>query len=364
MRKICSIVAAVVVTSTLSRLLWQFRSMSMVISHGIEMERRSGLGDPRALSLQSTNNLIHISTRSKILVFYNLFVAGAEDVERVQDIFDEQLTELDPRLHVINASITSLGHPLPNIPNHMIREHIAEGGDEGITLHALWNYCRSNNNHETKVIYLHSKGSFHPSEENDKLRRFITEGALSEECANLPDTCDVCSSRMSPLPHSHTSGNMWLARCDYVAKLVDPFALNEKKLPKQYYDTDERCHGYGRYFFEHWVHSHPTVSPCDLYTGEEFVWGYYRVPPVPFEKSLQKAPRFIFNRYDNPNNCGVAPETALGRHIKDYKDLYNSSVDDSWWGWEFFWNVYLPPPSTKKVATKKQSVQLKLNQSK
>mmetsp|Transcript_20673 Transcript_20673/g.44672 ORF Transcript_20673/g.44672 Transcript_20673/m.44672 type:complete len:641 (-) Transcript_20673:346-2268(-) len=50
MRKICSIVAAVVVTSTLSRLLWQFRSMSMVISHGIEMERRSGLGDPPALS--------------------------------------------------------------------------------------------------------------------------------------------------------------------------------------------------------------------------------------------------------------------------------------------------------------------------
>ena len=98
MRKICSIVAAVVVTSTLSRLLWQFRSMSMIISHGIDMERRSGLGDPRALSLQSTNNSIHISTRSKILVFYNLFVAGAEDVERVQDIFDEQLTELDPRL--------------------------------------------------------------------------------------------------------------------------------------------------------------------------------------------------------------------------------------------------------------------------
>jgi hypothetical protein len=174
------------------------------------------------LKPKSTNNLIQTSTgtRSKILVFYNLFVAGAEDVERVQDIFDEQLTELDPRLHVINASITSLGHPLPNIPNHMIREHIAEGGDEGITLNAIWNYCRSNNNHETKVIYLHSKGSFHPSEKNDKLRRFITEGALSEECANLPDTCDVCSSRMSPLPHSHTSGNMWLARCDYVAKLV------------------------------------------------------------------------------------------------------------------------------------------------
>jgi hypothetical protein len=137
--------------------------------------------------------------------------------------------------------------------------------------------------------------------------------------------------------------------------------LKEKKLPKQYLH-DNSNHGYGRYFFEHWVHSHPSVSPCDLYTGEEFVWGYNRVPPVPFEKSLQKAPRFIFNRYGNPKR--LAPETVLGRHVMDYKDLYNSSVDDSWWGWEFFWNVYLPPPSTKKVATKKRSVQLKLNQSK
>ena len=220
MKKICSIVAAVVVTSTLSRLVWQFRSTSMIISHGIEMERRSGLGDPRALSLQSTNNLIHISTRSKILVFYNLFVAGTEDEERVQDIVNEQLAVLDPQLHYINASITSLGHPLPSIPDQMTREHIVEGGDEGETLHALWNYCRSNNNHDTKVIYLHSKGSFHPSEQNDKLRRFLTEGALSGECAHLPDTCNVCSSRMSPLPHPHTPGNMWLARCDYVAKLV------------------------------------------------------------------------------------------------------------------------------------------------
>ncbi|EED87216.1 predicted protein [Thalassiosira pseudonana CCMP1335] len=286
------------------------------------MERRSGLGDPRALSPESTNNLIHTSTRRKILVFYNLFVAGAEDVERVQDIFDEQLTELDPRLHVLNASITSLGHPLPNIPNHMIREHIAEWGDEGITLHALWNYCRSNNNHETKVIYLHSKGSFHPTVENDKLRRFITEGALSEECAILPDTCDVCSSRMSHLPHSHTSGNMWLARCDYVAKLTnDVMAMG---------DTSSST-GCIRILL--CLHVTCTLERNSLGAITEFL------------------------REDLAEGISIYIQP-------DYKDLYNSSVDDSWWGWEYFWNVYLPPPSTEKVATKKQSVQLKLNQSK
>jgi hypothetical protein len=294
---------------------------------------------------------------NKILVFYNLFVAGTEDEERVQDIVNEQLAVLDPQLHYINASITSLGHPLPRIPDQMTREHIVEGGDEGETLHALWNYCRSNNNHDTKVVYLHSKGSFHPSEQNDKLRRFLTEGALSGECAHLPDTCNVCSSRMSPLPHPHTPGNMWLARCDYVAKLVDPFALKEKKLPKQYLH-DNACHGYGRFFFEHWVHSHPSVSPCDLYAGNEYTWAYEHVPRVPFRKNLQRAPRFEFNHYVQMESslCPLTPDAVLGRQVKDYKTIYNSvALADSWWGWNFFTRASShPPPSNKRIITNKR----------
>jgi hypothetical protein len=156
---------------------------------------------------------------NKIRVFYNLFVASADDEARVQAIVDEQMANLDHNLHDVNDSITMLGHMLPNVSSYMIRDHL-EQGDEGETLHALWKYCKEHDNRQRKVVYLHSKGSFHPKPQNDKLRRFLTEGALSPECANLPDTCDVCSSRMSPLPHPHTPGNMWLARCDYVAKLV------------------------------------------------------------------------------------------------------------------------------------------------
>ena len=90
----------------------------------------------------------------------------------------------------------------------------------------------NDNNHETKIIYLRSKGSYNDTPEYKKLRSFLTKGALSKECAgsdddnDLPDKCNVCSSRMPPLPHPHTPGNMWLARCDYVSKLIDPLAYD------------------------------------------------------------------------------------------------------------------------------------------
>ena len=82
-----------------------------------------------------------------------------------------------------------------------------KSGSEVITLHNLWEYCKIHADPKQKVVYLHSKGSFH---------------ALSKECATLPSTCNVCSSRMSPIPHPHTSGNMWLARCDYISRLMNP----------------------------------------------------------------------------------------------------------------------------------------------
>eukprot|EP01082_Thalassiosira_pseudonana_P007088 g6215.t1 g6215 contig22:9008-9673(+) len=54
--------------------------------------------------------------------------------------------------------------------------------------------------------------------------------------------------------------------------------------------------GHGRYFYEHWVHSHPSVEPCDLST-DNFVWNYNGVPSVPFAKDVQPAPRFDFKKY-------------------------------------------------------------------
>ena len=145
-------------------------------------------------------------------IFYNVFTKSSDDEERVRNIVEEQFALIDPTLHETNVTIISIGHEVPltdaslgHATYHISHNH--KEGDEYLTLHALWKYCQSNYLHkDAKVIYLHSKGSFHPSKANDKLRSFLTHGALSSECANLPDSCNVCSSRMSPLPHPHTPG--------------------------------------------------------------------------------------------------------------------------------------------------------------
>ena len=140
-----------------------------------------------------------------------------------------------------------------------------------------------NKNHNTKVLYLHSKGSCTKSPDNEKLGQFLTKGALSTECADMPDTCDVCSSHMSSLPHPHTPVNMWGGRCDYTTKLIDPFALKECKLPIDF-KSNKCCRVFGRYFFEHWIHSHPYVHPCDLYSEKRYKWAYSDIPDGNFTK--------------------------------------------------------------------------------
>jgi hypothetical protein len=89
---------------------------------------------------------------------------------------------------------------------------------------------------------------------------------------------------------------MWLARCSYIAKLVDPYALARGELPGAF-SANRSCKGFGRYFFESWVYTHPSVRPCDLYPGRDFTWSYEHVPSVDFVKELRAAPRFDFDTF-------------------------------------------------------------------
>ena len=96
-------------------------------------------------------------------------------------------------------------------------------GSELNSLEPLHAYCVQNP--EASVAYLHDKGSFHESPRNARLRRVLLRGLSSRPCAAAITThsaCDVCSSRFTITPHQHTSGNMWLARCDYVRRLREP----------------------------------------------------------------------------------------------------------------------------------------------
>ncbi|KAL7551470.1 hypothetical protein ACHAWF_016771 [Thalassiosira exigua] len=285
-----------------------------------------------------------------IPVFYNLFVPSPADASRVSGILDEQLRALNPALHdVANLSIHSVGHRLPDVPESYLKGHRYEEGGEDRTLHTLWTHCRQASHRDdpnSLVVYLHSKGSFHPDPSNDRLRRFLTEGALSRECAALPDECDVCSSRMSPHPHPHAPGNMWLARCPYVSKLRDPYDARDGKLPPPFGGGDDGCRGYGRYFFEHWVHSHPSVRPCDLYPGREYAWAYDDVPDSGFDKELKRAPRFDFDVYADllrksywycrEDKSPNTPGGYLENRRRGYEALYGTKeLDEGWYLWDF-----------------------------
>ena len=209
------------------------------------------------------------------------------------------------------------------------------------------------------VIYLHSKGSYRPFPNNDKLRRFLTRGALSNECASIHHTsqqssssstttsttasstacsvCNVCSSRMSPIPHSHTPGNMWLAKCNYIQYLYEPYQFENVM------GTPSSCLGSGRWSAEHWVHSHPSNQPCDLYTNPRFTWDYVGTPSLEeFESQLELAlaPRFPWGAYVGIRNYCTHRGASLQRRLDEYQRLYNGSTPTKdWWGWEFFNNT-------------------------
>ena len=50
------------------------------------------------------------------------------------------------------------------------------------------------------------------------------------------------------------------------------------------------CIGKGRFAAEHWIHSHPSVMPCDLSKDKLCVWPYDNIPSYYFEMDLKPAP--------------------------------------------------------------------------
>ena len=115
------------------------------------------------------------------------------------------------------------------------------------------------------MTYIHSKGTFHPSAENDRLRRNLMKGVVGCIQQGALASSDVCGLRASPLPHPHLPGNMWAARCSYVRKLPDPSIFNKKmvlaskSLAAKSGDSCQPWHvGLSRFSAEHWVLSHPS----------------------------------------------------------------------------------------------------------
>ena len=243
------------------------------------------------------------------------------------------------------------------------------------TLQELWSYCSSNNTLSSEVVvYLHSKGSYHDKPAQAGWRQYLQAGALSEECRLMPNSCDTCGSRMSPLPFPHFPGNMWAARCGYISRLIQP-KLFESAMELVFEESDsgsddrcppaggeaDNCYGIGRFSSEHWVLSHPDARPCDLDSNPKYAWG----KPTRAEleamrnflqkgdevKLLQPAPRSHMSDYRTHHDCPTCGEDVSTR-IDGYRILYKKEPPASWWGWKFFkkeppasWWGWKPPAS-------------------
>jgi hypothetical protein len=288
---------------------------------------------------------------------------------RILAIVREQLTEMKksrlldsaPVFYNVIGSYNATGEIQQECGDQCHALKYTADADESITLRAIHGFCREQTDDEdTLVTYIHDKGSLHPSPKNTNLRIMLAKSAFSDGCQTIGtganNTCNVCSARFSPFPHYHVPGNMWTARCSYIRNLIKPDEFASKmeslmdvvfnhtktasNIPKptiQQYNLGYNV-GCGRFAVEHWVGSHPSIRPCDVYPGN-FLWGYGNLPGSTdlWDPDLQRAPRFPLPRFLSgpfaPNKgswyCGQ------GR-LLEFQYLYGERPTEDSFVWFFY----------------------------
>ena len=288
---------------------------------------------------------------SQCAIFYHAYI-NPEMVYHSLGIVYEQLAQWQASRHAnVTLYYTHLGDttiPFP-CPGHSHCELLHQNltGWEGDTLAKISEYCQEHPDHN--VIYLHSKGSFHPHEDNNRLRKILTKSALSDQChQGLSNTqCNACSARFSPLPHWHTPGNMWTAKCSYVEKLypIRDFEARVTEIVVQQFGPEWKTKvpdwsvGAGRFANEHWVNTHHQVYPCDVYPDIQWFYGYMLLDvDLPLEL-LGKAPRNFtastMHQFMMVNNVFRPPQIRLTYRLHELQQIYNAEpANDSFvWSW-------------------------------
>jgi len=216
--------------------------------------------------------------------------------------------------------------------NH--QQHMAVG-NETLTMQALYEHCWAHPSE--RVAYMHNKGSFHNTDVNILLRHAHMKSMFAPGgCSAMPATCSVCSPVFSPSPHFHTSGNMWVAQCEYIKRLQPPKRF-EAMMSTIHTDAPPWAVGRDRWSSEHWVHSHPSVRPCDTYSGL-FTWGYENVPRPGWNVNLTMAPRYPLQHYENFVYGGAnasLPPFQLADRLAEWRLLYAEVPSKDSWIWAY-----------------------------
>ncbi len=250
-------------------------------------------------------------------VFYHIMLF--DDMERTWSVVNEQIGYLrSSGMENIVKKIhyTSIGNSSKEFqlePEDKRYEKTNASNDEGWepdTLHLLHSHCKRRP--QDVVLYIHTKGVYHNTDENEVQRQDQTM-SLSEmaclqsmreknEVGGIWDAIggdkkfslniggDACGMRFSPHPHAHFPGNMWWARCSYIQNLIDPIDFEAKmdevstSYTNPWFKEVPSALGIGRFSAEHWVASHPSIRVLDVMpagAGKDkkfFIAGYDLLP--------------------------------------------------------------------------------------
>jgi hypothetical protein len=149
---------------------------------------------------------------------------------------------------------------------------------------------------------------------------------------------------------------MWLARCDYILRLTKPeefesamSALTKPGLAPHglavpFSAASPSQTGMGRFSAEHWVHSHPSVQPCDVFPGS-FTYGYSGLESNnEWLEDLQLAPRYPLQRFGgHPGRVFRDTQTidsnwfySLTGRLFEWRMLHDTMPECNSWIWNYY----------------------------
>ena len=240
-----------------------------------------------------------------LAIFYHVFVPPDEHgAKNARNIIHQQINDLGqalsktPNLPASTLYYTSVGqeiqedfmNPICQRYPEQIRscqrlKHIATGFEEH-TLQELFVHCQDHQDH--RVIYLHTKGSYHINAGQNRWRKHLTEAVASSECIvkAVDEDCDMCGLLFRTRPAHHFTGNMFNAKCSYIRRLIAPLEFEARMnivfdrarrlvengtLTSTLFDMSVPWNiGTKRYAMEHWHGSHPSSEIiCDIATNPD-----------------------------------------------------------------------------------------------
>lgn len=159
---------------------------------------------------------------------------------------------------------------------------------QGQALTLMHDIC--NKHPASKVVYIHSGSSDDKAVIDDIRQNYreralaLTAAALDAKCWNpVPASCDLCGLSFRTAGMLSVEGTMFSASCDYVQRLVSPQVYQEarqtwtsemllRRVRQQSVSTllPDRPDmlGLDQYGYTGWIASHPTLRPCELFTGK------------------------------------------------------------------------------------------------